>query len=123
MTNISVSFIAFINIFIIPILGLRVYAWRHKMKWENSPEIRYIYALLCVSNLPFARGIASIVEKIFLVSCHAETTKYTIIGIVSMIVLVFIVEIIEKYVQLHISISVRKTKYNSAQEKELVDEK
>lgn len=125
MTNISLSLVAFVNIFMIPIIGLRLYTHRHGVKWENSSELRFMYCLLCVLNLLVGRVVCVLIEMFLLVVCTLESIKYTFIGMCTIILIVLNMEIVEEYIQLHISISLRKTesKEKTKSKKELIDEK
>lgn len=131
MSNITLSFIAFVNIFMIPVIAGHMYAYRHGIKWENSSEIRFICLLFCVLNLPVARALAIIVEKVFLVECTVATIKYTILGLCSIFLLLFFVEIYERFICIHVSISLRhseckkkhKIKKEHTMEKEITNEK
>lgn len=104
MSLISLSMLAFINYFTIPIIGLRIYNIRHSIDWNVSFENFYRYALICVLNLPFTRVFVVVVEKITSLVVTAESVKYTVLAVFSVIMLAYIMEWFEKNVKVNVEI-------------------
>lgn len=108
LSNLSFSFISFINFFFIPLISLRIYNKRHSLKWELSFELFYNYSLSCIFNLISTRIIATWIESTTATICHGESTKYTMIAVLTAVILPFIVEVIEKIIKVDVIIEPRK---------------
>lgn len=121
MTIITLGFISFINLFLIPIVGLRIYCKRHDIEWRTTSETGYLYILFTVLNFLLTHVFLEIVEITTHMVIHLEMSKYTIVALVSCALLAFIMEGIEKYLHVNVSVAIRKTKQNDKQEN--LDEK
>lgn len=104
LTAVSLSYISFINFFMIPIIALKIYYRRHKKEWNWSFDLVFAYSLMCVIHLPIVRICASMVEKLTNTVIHAETTRYTLIALVCAIIIPYVVEIFEQFIEIHIDI-------------------
>ena len=105
LSEVSLSFVSFINYFFVPIVSVRIYCKRHSIDWKCSAELLYWYVVMCVLNLPLGRICASVVEKITAGSFLAESTKYTILALVVAVVIPYAVEAVEKLVQVDVEIT------------------
>ena len=121
MTIITLGFISLINLFFVPIIGLKIYCKRHEMKWTIAAETGYLYILFTVLNFLLTHVFLEIVEITLHMVIHLEMSKYTIVALVSCALLAFIMEGIEKYLHVNVSVAIRKTKQNDKQEN--LDEK
>jgi len=110
VTIITLGFISFINLFFIPIIGLKVYCKRHGIEWNITMETGYLYVLFTVLNFLLVHVFLEVVEGIMHMVIHLEMSKYTVVALVSSIVLAFFMEGIEKYVHVKVSVSVRESK-------------
>lgn len=115
LSNITLSFLGFINLFMIPMTGLKTYCERHKIKLALTSEVTYLYTLITVLNLPSTRILVNITEALVSTTIHIETTKYTVIALISCIILPYIMEVIENFVQVKIDISLRNLKKTKKQ--------
>ena len=121
MTIITLGFISFINLFLIPIIGLKIYCKRHEKEWRATWEIGYLYILFLVFNFLLTHVFLEIVEITTHAVIHLEMSKYTIVALVSCVLLAFLMEGIEKYFRVEVSVAIRKSKQNDKQEN--LDEK
>lgn len=107
LSNITLSFFAFINLFLIPIIGLKTYGNRFNIHWSFNTNTLYHYVLITVLNIPLTRVLVNIVETITSSIIYVETTKYTVIALISCISLPFLMEAIKNFIQINVSISLR----------------
>lgn len=110
LTDTSLGLITFINLFFIPILSLRIYCKRNSIEWKFNFDLVYRYTLFCILNLPFTRVFTAGLEKILHITCLADSSKYTLVAIVTAAILPFLVEIVEHYVHVDVSITYSKDK-------------
>lgn len=110
LSNTTLAFLGAINLFMVPVIGLKIYARRHCIKWTLSTETIYLYILMTVLNIPFSRLLVIAMEKIILTTIHVESSKYTIITTVSCTILPFVMECVEKYIKVNVKISIRQSK-------------
>lgn len=108
LSNISLSFMSFINLFFVPVIGLRIYCKRNHISWGLHIEILYHYILITVLNIPFTHILVNLTEAIIVDTIYVETTKYTIISLISCVVLPFVLEIIRTFFKINVCISPRK---------------
>lgn len=98
------GFISFINFFMVPLLGLRIYNKRHHLKWEASLEFLYGYARMCVFTMVLGRLYGGI-SRIFLERVvDWGTLKYTLVVLVISLVLPYFMELVEKGVHVEVEI-------------------
>ncbi len=109
MTIITLGFISFMNLFLIPIIGLKIYCKRHEIEWNITMETGYLYVLFLVLNFLLTHVLVKIVEILVHTVIHLEMSKYTMLALGSSIVLAFLMEGIEKYVHVKVSVSVRES--------------
>ena len=100
----SLFIISFINCFLVPLIGVRIYCRRHNIEWKASFELLYKYVLFCVLNLIVARGGATVIENIVEITIVVESIKYTVISFVSTVFLPYCLEVIEKFFQIKVTI-------------------
>lgn len=110
LTDSSLALITFINLFLIPFISLRIYCKRHTIEWKITFELAYRYALFCILNLPFTRIACSLLKKIFGTVYLADSSKYTLIAIITATLLPILVEIVEHYVKIDVDIDYKKNK-------------
>lgn len=110
LTDSSLALITFINLFFTPFISLRIYCKRNNTEWKFNFELAYRYALFCILNLPFARVFASIIEKQFGIICNANSTKYTLVAILTASILPILIEIIEHHIKLDFVITYKSKK-------------
>lgn len=116
LSETSLTFISFINYFMIPVISLRIYCKRHSIEWKVSLEVVYKYILMCVLNLPVGRVCASVVGRILETSILAESTKYTVLALVVAVIIPYAVEVFEKLVKVEVEIAkVEKQKKSEKQ--------
>jgi len=108
LSNISLSFFSFINLFLIPIIGLKTYYNRFNIKWSLNTNTLYHYVLITVLNIPLTRLFVNIVESITSGIIYVETTKYTVIALISCVSLPYLMDAIKSFIQINVSISLRK---------------
>jgi hypothetical protein len=108
LSNTSLSFISFINLFMIPFIGLRIYCNKYNIKWSFNSETLYLYVFITILNIPLTRVLVNIVESITSSIIYVETTKYTVIALLSCISLTYVIEAIKKFIQIDVTISLRK---------------
>jgi len=110
LSNASLLFGGFINLFLVPIVGLKIYCNRHNIMF-TLPSVRmaYLYVLITVLNYPFTRLLVIILQKQVPLVIYVEEAKYTVIALISCAVLPFVLEVIEKVLQVEISISLRSS--------------
>lgn len=113
LSAITLSFIGFINLFFIPFISLRIYCKRNSIKWELTADTIFFYVLMTVLNFPFARIFANLLENFLMVECHAESSKYTVVALVTAVLLPYIIEIIEKVVHIQVEIKLRTDEIES----------
>lgn len=108
LTDTSLGIITFINLLFIPFISLRIYCKRNSINWKLDFELFYRYILFCIFNLPLTRITCSILEKLTGVVCLADSSKYTIIGKITAIMLPFLCEIAEHYIKINVTIEYNK---------------
>lgn len=108
LSNTSLTFVAFINLFMIPIIGLRIYCHRQEIKMGRNPDTLFYYALITILNIPLTHIIMKIVEILTAIVVYVETTKYTVIALLSCVLLAYIIEIVKKFIKINVSISLFK---------------
>lgn len=108
LANTNLAFGCFINLFLIPIIGLKIYCNRHNITPTfTNIKILYLYTLITVLNYPFARLFIIILQKFFPLTIYVEESKYTVLALISCTLLVFFIEIIEKFLCIEVLISLR----------------
>lgn len=107
-SNITLSFLGFINLFMVPIIGLKLYCERHTMKLALTSKVTYLYVLITILNIPLTRVLVNITEALTSTTIYVETAKYTVITLISCVLLPYIMEIIETFIQVKVEISLRK---------------
>lgn len=110
LTDSSLALITFINLFFIPFISLRIYCKRNNIEWKLNFELVYRYVFFSILNLPFARVFASIIEKQFGIICNADSTKYTLVAILTACILPILIEIIEHRIKLDVIITYKNKK-------------
>ncbi len=115
LTDTSLALITFINLFLIPLISLRIYTKRNSIEWVINFDLVYKYALFCIMNLPFTRLFTSMLEKIGIV-CLPDSSKYTLVAIVSAILLALLFEIIKHYVDIEVVITYASKSKNKKDE-------
>lgn len=110
MSTISLSMLAFINFFMVPVIGLGIYNSRHSVPGGFSFENLKKYSIICVLNLPLTRVFIAIIERYTSIIVTAETTKYTILAVISVVILVFAMEWCERNVCVTVEMKDRKQK-------------
>jgi len=71
---------------------------------------------MCVLNLPVGRVCASVVGRILETSIHAETTKYTVLALITAVIVPYAIEVFEKLVKVEVVIAkVEKQKKSEKQ--------
>lgn len=118
VSNISYGLICAINLLAIPVISLKIYGVRHKIQWGFNFDTIYWYCLLCVLNLPITRGLSVGVEKIALIKVHAESTKYTVLAIISAILIPYIIEVFQTYLHINVQIEDGRVNKKNNEEKE-----
>lgn len=98
MTNISLAFVSFVNYFFVPVIGLKIYSERHKKMCKVSFETFFHYVLMVVLNIPFTRVFVNLTEGLLGNTINAESSIYTIIASVSVMILAFGLEVIDKLI-------------------------
>ena len=112
LTETSLGLISAINYFFVPVISLRIYGMRHKIKWVFSAELFYLYALMCVINLPAGRVAVTLVERLFYTTqILADSTRYTIVAIAVAIVIPYAIEVVEKLIKIEVEIKLHDTKH------------
>lgn len=101
----SLFYISFINIFMIPIIGVRVYYKRHDIKWKISSDFLFYYILIAVLNLLLVRVVGLLIEKVLANVITVESIKYTLIALICSIAIPYIMEVIEKYIKVDVEIT------------------
>lgn len=101
----------------IPIISLKIYCERHSIKWAFTAQFTFLYVLMTVLNIPLTRILVNVVEAILSTTIYVETTKYTVIAIISCILLPYIMECVEKFIQVNVEISIRKIKRKNTKQK------
>ena len=119
MTNITLSFISFINYFLVPVLGLKIYSERRNQLCKVSVDTFMTYIQLLCLNMIATRLCANIIEHFTKTTFTAETTKYTLVSISVMVVIVFIMEIFEKFVHIDITVERKEAKDDIDDEKNI----
>ena len=87
-----------------------MYCKRHEIEWKMNMEVGYLYVVFLVLNFLLTHVFLEIVEMATTILIHLEMSKYTLVALVSCILLVFLIEGVEKYLQVKVSVSVRNTK-------------
>lgn len=108
LSNISLAFMSLINLFFIPVIGLRIYCKRNLISWKMHLEILYHYILITVLNIPLTHILVNMAEAIITDTIYVETTKYTIIALISCVILSFALEVIRTFFKINVCISPRK---------------
>lgn len=101
----TLAFVSFINLFFVPVVALKIYCSRHEMRWIITPRLVYLYILMVVLNLPLTYVLVNAIEAITSLTIYVETVKYTVVALLSSVILPFIMEIVEKYVHVDVTIS------------------
>lgn len=108
LSNISLSFMSFINLFFIPVIGLRIYCKRNRISLELHSEVLYHYILITVLNIPLTHILGNLVEAVITEAIYVETAKYTLISLISCVMLPFAIEVIRTFFKINVCISPRK---------------
>ena len=119
MTSITLSFISFINYFLVPVIGLKIYKKRRNQLCKVSVDSFMTYVQLLCLNLIATRPCANMIEQFTNTMLTAETVKYTIVSIGVMLLLVFTMEILEKFVHIDITIQRKEVKDDIDDEKNM----
>lgn len=108
LSNISLSFISFINLFMIPLIGLRIYCNRHSIRWGFHSETVYFYVLMTILNIPVTYIVVNLIEEITSTVIYVETTKYMVIALLSCVSLPFLMDAIKNHISIDVKISLRQ---------------
>lgn len=108
LSNISLSFMSFINLFFIPVIGLRIYYKRNHISWKMHLEVLYHYILITVLNIPLTHISVNLVEAVITEAIYVETAKYTLISLFSCIMLPFAIEVVRTFFKINVCISSRQ---------------
>lgn len=117
LTDTSLALITFINLFLIPLISLRIYYKRSSLEATFNFELVFRYALYCILNLLFARITCSLLEKTIGLVCLADSSKYTLIALITASILPFIVEIIEHFIKVDVTINYKEKNKNKEKNK------
>lgn len=104
MSGISLAFVSFVNYFFVPILGLKIYSERHNTLCKISFNTLYQYVLITLLNIPFTRIFVNGIEKFWGNNINSESSVYTIIAIVSVVILVYVLEVVGKLIDVEVEI-------------------
>lgn len=104
MSTISLGFVSFINYFLVPIIGLKIYNERHNKSCKVSFDTLYLYVLITVLNLPFTRIFVNLAEGVMGKELNSESSIYTIVAAVTVVILIYVLEVIEKLIAMVIEI-------------------
>lgn len=107
LSNITFIFIGFINLFLVPFMGLKLFLNRHDIPVSFSIKCAFFYILILVLNLPLTSIFVNIVESLLSTTIYVETSRYTVVSLISCITLPFIMEIFEKLFHIEINIFLR----------------
>lgn len=107
----TLSFIGFINLFMIPFIGLKTYCKRHSVEWTFGPNVVYFYVLITTWNILLTRIFVNIIERFADTIIYVETTKYMLISLISSIILPYIMEVFENFIQIRTEISLYRKKH------------
>lgn len=116
MTIVTLGLISFLNLFIVPVVGLTIYCRRHSGEGVLSKMDMALYSVFVVLNFLSTNILLEVVEKLFFVQIHLEMSKYTMVALLSSILLAFMAEGIRKYLQVNVEISPKKSKKVSKDE-------
>ena len=76
------------------------------------------YLLIVVLNYPCTHIVTSFLRNKYGIDIYTESSKYTIISLISCLILVYVIEFFYKYVNIKVKISKRNVKeVNSKDEK------
>lgn len=117
LSQASLSSMAIINIFLIPVFGLKIYCKRNGITIGIDLKTLYYYILITVLNLLTTHIFVNIVEAIISDTIYLETTKYTAIALFSCVLLPFIIETIKTFFKADVFISLRKKEGTKTNEK------
>lgn len=118
LSNTTLAFLGAINLFMVPVIGLKIYTRRHCIKWALSTETTYLYILMTVLNIPLSRLLVLVMEKIIPTTIYVESSKYTVITTVSCTILPFVIECVEKYIKVNVKITIRQSSKKLTKESE-----
>lgn len=108
LTEINLVFGCFINLFLVPVVGLKIYCNRHDIPFAlPSAKIPWLYILMTILNYPLSRVMVIVIQKLVPVAMYVEESKYTLVALCSCIVLSFVMEIFEKILHIDVFITMR----------------
>ena len=119
MTNLSLTLISFINYFLVPIVGLEIYFKRQNKLGKASVDTFMTYVRLLCLNLIATRLCANMIEHFTNTILTAEMIKYTIVSLGVMVVLVFAIEILGKFVHIDVTVQRKEVKDDTNDEKNM----
>lgn len=128
MTIITLGLISFVNLFFVPVIGLSIYCKRHEIEECAKNKRRQLYVLFAVMNFLLTQIFLDVVEKLLGLMIHLEMSKYTLAAVCLSVLLAFVFEGVEKYIQVNVSVSVQEPKKRKknvkglAKNEEAVDE-
>lgn len=106
--DISAAFLSFINLFLLPIIGLRIYLRRNSGLRNSRLDILYGYALIAVLNILLTHILTFIIKAVTSYTVAVGMVKYTAAALLSCIALPFIIEAVRAFFKLEVSISLRQ---------------
>ena len=118
LSDSTLIFMGFINLFMIPLISLKIYYQRHSIPYVFHANMIFLYALMNIINILMTRILVNIAEAILSTVIYVETTKYTFIALVSSVLLPFVVEAIETFIHVNVQISVTKLKNKKSSSEE-----
>ena len=104
MSSISLAFVSFVNYFLNPNIGLKVYSKRHNQLCKVSFDTFFRYSLITILNIPFTRVFVNLAEGLLGNDINSESSKYTVIASVSVMILAYVLEVIEKLIAIEVEI-------------------
>ena len=109
MSSISLSFVSFVNYFLIPIIGLKIYSERYQRPCNMSFDTLYRYVLITVLNIPFTRIFVNMIEGLLNNNINSESSVYTIVAALSVMILTYVLEVVDKLITVEIEIKKKDT--------------
>ncbi len=108
LSQLGLSSMAFINLFLIPIIGLRIYCKRNNIIFDFSKKTLYYYIIITVLNVVLTHLLLLAAEAIISDTIYLESSKYTILALVSCVLLPLIIEILRTFFKAEVFVSLRK---------------
>ncbi len=110
MTVIGLAFVAFINLFVVPNIGVFIFYRRYKKEFKFSMEWCCWYAVFNVLNYLMSQIFVKIIDKLCHIVIQIEMSKYTVIALAMCVILPFLIEAVDKYFQVKVVVSLRESK-------------